>query len=201
MDAKERLRRYLEQRREMGERELMLDGMSIDDVLKTVGALGASQLKTAEKRRSDQWAEEQERRAAERAARAPQTGDAGPGPAPAPADEPEAPRRAMPVDFGGDWRAALTAAGAGAPGRSGAARPADSAGEELDEDDDLLDENGLPLDEEPADADDAAEGDDEMARAKAKRKRAEDVTESDPPATRDRRGWWPSASRSRPPTR
>ena len=33
MDAKERLRRYLEQRREMGESELILDGLPVDDVM------------------------------------------------------------------------------------------------------------------------------------------------------------------------
>lgn len=38
MDAKERLRRYLEQRREMGESELILDGMPVDDVLSMLGA-------------------------------------------------------------------------------------------------------------------------------------------------------------------
>ena len=37
MDAKERLRRYLEQRREMGESDLVLDSMSVDEVLKIVG--------------------------------------------------------------------------------------------------------------------------------------------------------------------
>jgi len=41
MDARERLRRYLEQRRELGESELVLDGMSIDEVLGVVGALRA----------------------------------------------------------------------------------------------------------------------------------------------------------------
>lgn len=38
MDARERLRRYLEQRRELGESELVLDGMAVEDVLKVVGA-------------------------------------------------------------------------------------------------------------------------------------------------------------------
>jgi DNA polymerase len=38
VDARERLRRYLEQRRELGESELILDGMSIEDVLRVVGA-------------------------------------------------------------------------------------------------------------------------------------------------------------------
>lgn len=38
MDARELLRRYLEQRRELGETELVLDQLSVDDVLKLVGA-------------------------------------------------------------------------------------------------------------------------------------------------------------------
>ncbi|MDQ6831434.1 MAG: uracil-DNA glycosylase [Gemmatimonadota bacterium] len=38
MDAEDLLRRYLEQRREMGERELVLDDMSVEDVMKLVGA-------------------------------------------------------------------------------------------------------------------------------------------------------------------
>ncbi len=38
MDANERLRRYLEQRRELGESELVLDGMPVDDVLAMLGA-------------------------------------------------------------------------------------------------------------------------------------------------------------------
>jgi DNA polymerase len=38
VDGKERLRRYLEQRRETGERELVLDGMTVDDVMRIVGA-------------------------------------------------------------------------------------------------------------------------------------------------------------------
>ena len=42
MDAKERLRRYLEQRRESGESELVLDGMSVDDVLTVLGARTAA---------------------------------------------------------------------------------------------------------------------------------------------------------------
>lgn len=40
MDARERLRRYLEQRRELGESELVLDKMSVDDVLSLVSARG-----------------------------------------------------------------------------------------------------------------------------------------------------------------
>ena len=40
MDAKERLRRFLEQRREMGESELVLDGMTVEEVMRIVGAKG-----------------------------------------------------------------------------------------------------------------------------------------------------------------
>lgn len=39
MDGREQLRRYLEQRREAGEKELVLDHLDVDDVLKLVGAL------------------------------------------------------------------------------------------------------------------------------------------------------------------
>ena len=38
MDAREQLRRYLEQRREAGESELLLDKLEVDDVLRLVGA-------------------------------------------------------------------------------------------------------------------------------------------------------------------
>ena len=38
MDAKDRLRRYLEQRRELGESELVLDGLAVDDVMALLGA-------------------------------------------------------------------------------------------------------------------------------------------------------------------
>ena len=39
MDAKDKLRIYLEQRRDLGETELVLDSMSVDEVLKTLGAV------------------------------------------------------------------------------------------------------------------------------------------------------------------
>ncbi|MEP6992681.1 MAG: uracil-DNA glycosylase, partial [bacterium] len=38
MDAKDSLRRYLEQRRELGETELVLDSLSVDEALKLLGA-------------------------------------------------------------------------------------------------------------------------------------------------------------------
>ena len=39
MDAREQLRRYLEQRREMGETELVLDTLAVDDALRMLGAM------------------------------------------------------------------------------------------------------------------------------------------------------------------
>ena len=42
MDAKEKLRRYLEQRRDLGESELILDSMTVEDALRTIGAAGGT---------------------------------------------------------------------------------------------------------------------------------------------------------------
>jgi uracil-DNA glycosylase len=39
MDARDKLRLYLEQRRELGESELVLDSMSVEEVLRTLGAV------------------------------------------------------------------------------------------------------------------------------------------------------------------
>ena len=39
MDGREQLRRYLEQRKESGERELVLDQLNVEEVLKLVGAV------------------------------------------------------------------------------------------------------------------------------------------------------------------
>jgi DNA polymerase len=41
-DPREQLRKYLEQRRELGERELVLDGLSVEEALRIVGAVGAA---------------------------------------------------------------------------------------------------------------------------------------------------------------
>jgi uracil-DNA glycosylase len=41
MDAKELLRRYIEQRRELGESELVLDTLNVEDVMRVIGAAGA----------------------------------------------------------------------------------------------------------------------------------------------------------------
>jgi len=42
MDGREQLRRYLEQRRESGEKDLVLDGLSVEDALKLLGAAPAA---------------------------------------------------------------------------------------------------------------------------------------------------------------
>ncbi|HLE57584.1 MAG TPA: uracil-DNA glycosylase [Rhodothermia bacterium] len=47
MDARDRLRRYLEQRRDMGETELLLDSMTIDDVMRAIGAIDAPGSRTS----------------------------------------------------------------------------------------------------------------------------------------------------------
>ena len=48
MDAKDRLRLYLEQRRELGESELVLDSLSVEDVMKMVGAKSTAPTRDAE---------------------------------------------------------------------------------------------------------------------------------------------------------
>ncbi|HKR08482.1 MAG TPA: hypothetical protein VJS39_04770, partial [Gemmatimonadaceae bacterium] len=43
MNAKGLLRRYLEQRRELGETELVLDSLEVDEVMRLLGAAGRVQ--------------------------------------------------------------------------------------------------------------------------------------------------------------
>jgi DNA polymerase len=86
MDAKDRLRRYLEQRREMGETEFALDSMSIEDALKVIGKAKAPG------------------GPAMRPLGAGQEKPAGGGP-PAPAER-------APANETSDWREALRASGA-----------------------------------------------------------------------------------------
>ena len=50
MDAREQLKRYLEQRRDMGETELVLDGLTVDEALRILGAAAAS--RSADRRES-----------------------------------------------------------------------------------------------------------------------------------------------------
>jgi DNA polymerase len=103
VDAKERLRRYLEQRRELGETELVLDGMNVEDVLRVIGAAGAS------------GGAERVVRASRPDVVADQAGTESPAAAPAPEPPPDA-----------DWRETLRASGS-APdqlgGRGAGAKP------------------------------------------------------------------------------
>jgi uracil-DNA glycosylase len=103
-DARDALRRYLEQRRELGESELVLDSMGVDDVLAVLGARGGPTRPTGTTEELGAPADHPRLRDAE----------ASPTPAPArqiPADAPDAARAADAVDVG-DWRATLRAAGA-----------------------------------------------------------------------------------------
>ncbi|MDP9200631.1 MAG: uracil-DNA glycosylase [Gemmatimonadota bacterium] len=50
MDARDLLRRYLEQRRELGESELVLDGLHVEDVMRLLGAAGKSATRTQPRR-------------------------------------------------------------------------------------------------------------------------------------------------------
>ena len=104
MGAEERLRRYLEQRRELGERELILDEMSVEEVMKIIGARGKGTAPDLEARgRGDEEV------------RRPERGEPTMGGERSAADLPPATA---------DWREALRAAGADRPS---APRPRDPA--------------------------------------------------------------------------
>ena len=101
MDARDQLRRYLEQRRDMGETELVLDGMAVDEVLAIIGGTR----ETGGGRRE----EREPRRAVERE----RPLERGPSPdRDAPASSVETPRVSFSGPGVGDWREALRAAGA-----------------------------------------------------------------------------------------
>jgi uracil-DNA glycosylase len=97
VDGKERLRRYLEQRRETGERELVLDAMTVDDVMRIVGARPGADLPGAD---------------LPGALGAPAGGATHATSDPRPARRPEPPiAEPPPTDASsGDWRAVLAAA-------------------------------------------------------------------------------------------
>ena len=83
MDAREQLRRYLEQRRELGETELALDGLTVEDALRILGAKAGASASAA---------------AARHVESAPSA--------------PSAPSAARSAPDAGDWRDALRQAGA-----------------------------------------------------------------------------------------
>ena len=113
-DPRERLKRYLEQRKELGERELVLDGMTVDEVMNIVGALGgrnARQLKSAPRKPMDVDSADPGTAASssvtEGASGPPGLSPRGVSPAPPPSRAGEG--VAPPV---ADWRQALLASGA-----------------------------------------------------------------------------------------
>jgi len=59
MDARDLLRRYLEQRRELGESELVLDALKVEDVMRLLGATGSTTQSTEVRRSVRQLAGEQ----------------------------------------------------------------------------------------------------------------------------------------------
>ena len=85
MDARDRLRRYLEQRRELGETELVLDGLTVEEALRILGARSGGASKGGDS--TPRVARDEVSAAAPRA------------------PEPQAPTS-------GDWRQALREAGA-----------------------------------------------------------------------------------------
>jgi uracil-DNA glycosylase family 4 len=107
VDAKDRLRRYLEQRRELGESELVLDSLSIDDVMKMVGA----------KSSASPTAKSRAQTPADRAAAAP-SADGPQAPPSAPVAPPPEPGVRFDQGATTDWREALRNAGAVRPSES-----------------------------------------------------------------------------------
>jgi uracil-DNA glycosylase family 4 len=103
VDAREQLKRYLEQRRDMGETELVLDALTVDEALRILG-VGAGSGRPAERRESSAPSPRIEREAA----------------APGPTVEREP---TIGAGSSADWREALRAAGA-APGELVTAKPA-----------------------------------------------------------------------------
>src|SRR5690349_2922189 len=98
MDAKDRLRRYLEQRREMGESEFALDTMSIEEAMKVIGsgkASGSGPMRPL--------------------------GGAAPQPPPPPTPQTQGSERPLPPETS-DWREALRATGAKPAGAEGTSK-------------------------------------------------------------------------------
>jgi len=100
VSAEELLRRYLEQRRELGEQELVLDGMSVEEVMRIIGAKAGGPRGDASPARASR--------------------DAPRADHPAPRDH----HRDDPAIAGGDWRAQLAASGGNEPTALSAQRPA-----------------------------------------------------------------------------
>jgi DNA polymerase len=110
MDIEARLRRYLEQRRELGEKEFVLDGMSVEEVMRLIGASASGTTPpsgSASATSRDQPSRRPPGSAADRA----EPPHAEPPRAEPPREAPE-PTDSAPA---GDWRAQLGAADAPPP--------------------------------------------------------------------------------------
>jgi uracil-DNA glycosylase len=104
MDAKDRLRRYLEQRREMGESEFALDSMSIEEAMKVIGspkATGGAPMRPL--------------------------GGTPPAPPATPRPQESADSGRAPSAESGDWREALRASGATPETKAAARVPSPAA--------------------------------------------------------------------------
>ncbi|HYW31681.1 MAG TPA: uracil-DNA glycosylase [Gemmatimonas sp.] len=113
MNAKERLRRYLEQRRELGESELVLDGLPVDDVMAMLGARGDGARKAPKAGPSDPPVESR----SESLATDLPVADAAAAPVKTEATPPPEPERRFDESSPTDWREALRRAGAMKPDR------------------------------------------------------------------------------------
>ena len=112
MDAKDRLRRYLEQRRELGESELVLDGLPVDDVMAMLSARpGAPRPKAARAETSEPSTPSPEPAVDQPAPEHP-AGDQQAQPS---AESPQEPERRFDGNSSTDWRETLRRAGAMKP--------------------------------------------------------------------------------------
>lgn len=116
VDARERLRRYLEQRRELGESELVLDGMSVDDVMAMIGARGTARVPRASRGPVSAMTPPEQPSAPPRTDAATPTPVPTPVPMPsaepppvadAPVSPPPVPERRFDADASADWRTTL----------------------------------------------------------------------------------------------
>lgn len=115
MDARDRLRRYLEQRRELGEAEFVLDGMPVEDALRMLGARG----KTATRAKGEVPATTSIDRGSdvrERQAEPDYAYDAPPSERAPSVQAPPEPAPRFAAGTSTDWREALRNAGAAKPG-------------------------------------------------------------------------------------
>ena len=141
MDAKARLRLYLEQRRELGESELVLDRMSVDDVLAMLGAANKGPRESAAPPTTASSSASASANTRDRVSpprSAPQQDAAGPpnnalhDPAHAPTPDaaapvvyvpPPAPPTRFDPTVGADWRETLRQAGASSSGATSPSGP------------------------------------------------------------------------------